>query len=54
MGYSECVPENDISIVNGLAGVRGDPFGNTARGLAGGLGYVATCGEDLFIVVWKC
>ncbi len=52
MRDAECVPEHNVGIVNRSVAV-GNPFGDTAGRLAGCLGDVAACGEDLFIVVYE-
>ena len=48
---AECVPEDNVGVFEGLCGVRGDPSGDSLRGLAGGLGDVAAGGVDLVVVV---
>jgi len=51
MRDAECVPEHDVGVVDTGVAV-GDPFGDSARGLARGLGDVPSGGEDLLVVVF--
>ncbi len=50
MRDAEGVPEDDVRVVDRGIAVR-DPFGDAAGRLSGCLGDVATCGEDLVVVV---
>lgn len=50
MGDAECVPENNIGVVDGSVAI-GDPFGNTFGGLTRGLRDMAASGENLVIIV---
>jgi hypothetical protein len=45
------MPENDVGVFDGGFAIS-DPFGDSARGLAGGLGDVAAGGVELLVVIW--
>lgn len=48
----ECVPQYDVGVLDALVGRGFDPFGKTARGVAGGLGHVPAGGVELVVAVW--
>ena len=52
MRETECVPQDNIGVVDGTAWTRGlNPGWKTLRGLAGGLGDVVTGWVDFFVGV---
>jgi len=51
MRDAEGVPDYDVGVVDGRVAV-GDPFGDAARWLAGGLGHVSAGGTGLVVGVW--
>jgi hypothetical protein len=52
MSDTECVPEDDIRVLDRGVAV-GDPFGDSAGGLTGGLWDVAAGGVELLVVIWE-
>lgn len=51
MRDAEGVPEHDVGIFDALVTMVGHPFRQALRGLARGLGDMATCGMDLVVLV---
>ncbi len=51
MRDAEGVPEHDVGVFDVFVRVRGDPFGETEGGLAGGLGDVSAGGVELVVLV---
>lgn len=51
MRQTECVPEDNIFVVERDVRVGGNPGGNSLGWCSGGLRDVAACGVDLVVVV---
>lgn len=51
MRQTECVPEDNIFVVERNVRVGGNPGGNSLGWCSGGLRDVAACGVDLVVVV---
>lgn len=51
MRDTERVPDDNVGVVDGCVGVRGNPLGKAARGFAGGLRDMSAGGVELVVLV---